>query len=336
VKKTIMTIMALALTASFAFAQDKPAASPAADQKTTATKASDDPIIVAAGDVTIRRSEFENAIKTLPAEYQQYATGPGKKQFAEDYLRMKMLAAKGMKDNLQNDPEVIQQLNLMRENLVANAELQKMEKAVQLSDDDLKKVYDANKKDYEQVKARHILIAFKGSPAAQAGKKELTEDEAKAKAEELKKKIQSGASFEELAKTESDDKGSGARGGDLGPFGRGQMVEEFEKAAFEAKPGEIIGPVRTQFGYHLIKVDSHDTTPFENVKATLEKRERQRKLQETLDAMKKSANPTFNEAYFTPPAPKMEAPPTPAPETKPAGEAKKPATPATKKSDKKQ
>lgn len=332
-KKTTIMIMALALSAAMAVAQEKPAATPAAGQTTTAAKASDDPIIVAAGDVAIRRSEFENAIKTLPAEYQQFAQGPGKKQFAEDYLRMKMLAAQGMKDNLQNDPEVIQQLNLMRENLVANAQLQKMEKGIQLTDADLQKIYEANKKEHEQVKARHILIAFKGSPAAQAGKKELTEDEAKAKAEDLKKKVQAGAPFDDLAKTESDDKGSAARGGDLGPFSRGQMVEEFEKAAFDAKPGDVIGPVRTQFGYHLIKVDSHETTPFDKVKDTLQKRERQRRLQETLETMKKNANPTFNEAYFAPPAPKMEA--APAPAAPAPAEAKKPA-PATKKSDKKQ
>jgi peptidyl-prolyl cis-trans isomerase C len=334
VKKTTIMIMALVLSAAIAGAQDKPAAKPAASQAAPAAKpaASDDPIIVAAGDVSIRRSEFENAVKTLPAEYQQFAQGPGKKQFAEDYLRMKMLAAQGFKDNLQNDAEVQQQLNLMRENLVANAELQKMEKSIQLSDADLQKIYDANKKDYEQVKARHILIAFKGSPAAQAGKPELTEEQAKAKAEELKKKIQAGTAFDEVAKAESDDKGSAVRGGDLGGFSRGQMVEEFEKAAFDAKPSEIVGPVRTQYGYHLIKVDSHEMTPFAQVKDTLEKKERQRRLQESLDAMKKNANPTFNEAYFAPPVAKMDAAPAPPAQAKPAADTKKPA-PATKKNE---
>ena len=311
-KKTITLIMGLALSVAFAVAQDKPAATTAAPQPATASKAGDDPIIIAAGDVTIRKSEFENALKTLPAEYQQFASGPGKKQFAEDYLRMKMLAAQGMKDNLLNDPDVVQQLNLMRENLVANAELQKMEKAITISDADLQKLYDANKKDYEQVKARHILIAFKGSPAADPKKPELTEEQAKAKAEELKKKIEGGAKFEDLAKAESDDKGSGARGGDLGAFSRGQMVEEFEKAAFDAKIGDVVGPVRTQYGYHLIQVQSHETTPLSAVKDQLEKKERQTRMQATLDAMKKNANATFNDAYFAPPPQpvQMEATPT--------------------------
>ena len=323
-----MMFTLVALCAMGVFAQDKPAATPATN----------DPIVVAAGDVTIRQSDFENALKTLPAEYQNFAKGPGKKQFAEDYLRMKMLAAQGFKENLQNDPEVTLQLSLMRENLVANAELQKMEKNIQLSDADLQKLYETNKNEYEQVKASHILIAFKGSPAAQPGKKELTEDEAKAKAEDIKKKLGAGAKFGELAKTESDDKGSGSRGGELGTFGRGQMVEEFQKAAFAAKNGEIVGPVRTQYGYHLIKVDSHETTPFAQVKDALEKTERQRRLKDSLETMKKNANPTFNEAYFAvppPAAPAMDAAPE-APAAKPAAEAKKPARkPMQKKTDEK-
>ena len=297
-KKTITTMIALALIATIGFAQDKTQSKPAAS--TT------DPIVIAAGDLTVRQSEFEGALKTLPEQYQQYAMGPGKKQFAEDYLRMKMLAAAGMKNGLDKDPEVISQLNLMRENLVANAQLQKIESDIKLTDEELKKKYDETKGQYEQVKARHILIAFKGSPAAQAGKPELTEEQAKAKAEEIRAKLVAGAKFEELAKTESDDTGSGANGGDLGEFNRGQMVPEFEKAAFETKVGELTPVVRTQFGYHIIKVEGHGSTPFEQVKPFLEKNERQAKLQAALEKMKTDAKPTYNEAYFTPPAPPAE------------------------------
>jgi peptidyl-prolyl cis-trans isomerase C len=300
VKKTISTVIALTLVAAVGFAQDKPAAQA-------------DPIVVAAGGVSIKQSEFEGALKTLPAEYQQYAMGPGKKQFAEDYLKMKMLAADGVKAGLDKDPELLKQLGLMRENLVAQAQLKKIEAGITVSDDDLKKAYDANANQYEQVKAKHILVAFKGSPAAQQGKPELTEEQAKAKAEDLRKQITGGASFEDLAKKESDDTGSGSNGGELGEFGRGQMVPEFEKAAFEAKPGDVTPVVRTQFGFHIIKVESHNHTPFEQVKATLEKQERQTRLQSTLDKMKADAKITFNDTYFAEPAP--PAPPADAPKS---------------------
>lgn len=320
-KKTITMIVVLALAAIPAVAQDKPAAQQKATP-VTAQQATTDPIVVAAGDITIRQSEFENALKTLPPEYQQFASGPGKKQFAEDYLRMKMLASEGAKNNLDKDPEVVRSLNLMKENLVANAQLNRLEKTITLTDADLQKVYEAKKKEFEQVNARHVLIAFKGSPAAQASKKELTEDEAKAKAEEVKTKLVAGAKWEDVAKADSDDVASGARGGELGSFGRGQMVEEFEKAAFDAKVGDVVGPVRTQFGYHVIKVDAHNAQPFAEVKANLERTERQKRLQGLLDEMKTKANATFNEAYFNPPPPPaaVEAPPTAA---KPADAKKK-------------
>jgi peptidyl-prolyl cis-trans isomerase C len=306
VKKTISTMIALMLVATIGVAQDKP---------TT------DPIIIAAGDVAVRQSEFEAALKTLPEQYQQYASGAGKKQFAEDYLRMKMLAAAGTKAGLDKDPEVLAQLALMRENLVANAQLQSIEKGITITDEDLKKQYDAKKGEYEQVKARHILIAFKGSPAAQPGKPELTEEQAKAKADELRKQIVAGAKFEELAQKESDDVGSGSQGGDLGEFNRGQMVPEFEKAAFEAKVGEMTPVVRTQFGYHIIKVDAHGSTPFDQVKPTLEKTERQTRVQAALDKMKNDAKPTFNDTYFG--APAAPAAPEATPVAQPAVEPKK-------------
>lgn len=319
-KKALITVSALALALA-ALAQDKPAAATTATTvpAAAATTTNPDPVIITAGAVAIHKSDFETAVKSLPAEYQSYAMGPGKKQFADDFLRMKLLATEGMKAGLDKSPDVVKQLDLLRENLVAQEELKKIDSSINVGDADLKKAYDANKKDYEQVKARHILIAFKGSPAAQKGKKELTEAEAKAKAELLRNEIIAGKSkFEDVAKKESDDTESGKNGGDLGSFARGQMVPEFEQAAFAAKVGDITPVVKTQFGYHVIKVEEHSQTPFEQVKPTLEKSLKQKMLHDTLDAMKDSAKPVYDEAYFTPPAPpKAPTPPAaPKPEKK--------------------
>ena len=97
-KKT-MFFLAVALCGTMAFAQDKPAAKPAPSN--TATVATGDPVIISAGDITIKQSEFEGALKTLPAEYQQYATGPGKRQFGEDYLRVYV---RQLRQKLEPDP----------------------------------------------------------------------------------------------------------------------------------------------------------------------------------------------------------------------------------------
>jgi peptidyl-prolyl cis-trans isomerase C len=308
--------MALALAGTAAFAQDKPApapaqkpAAPAAATTTTAAAVETDPVIISAGTVIVKKSDFEAAVKTLPAEYQSFAMGAGKKQFAEDFLRMKLLAAEGMKQGLDKSPEVQRQLDLMRENLVATEELHKIEGNIAISDADLKKAYEEVKKDNEQVKARHILIAPKDSPAALKDKKSLTDAEAKAKAEDLRKKIVAGTvKFEDAAKKESDDVESGKQGGDLGSFSKGQMVPAFEQAAFAAKTGEVAPVVKTEFGYHIIQVQEHGFRTFEELKPTLERNTKQKKLREALDAIKDAAKPTFNEAYFAPAAPPAAPP----------------------------
>ena len=325
-KKTTILI-ALVLAAPAVFAQNKPVPATPVPAATAAPAQDSDPVVISASGITVRKSEFEAALKTLPAEYQSFAQGPGKKQFADDYLRMRLLASEGTKAGLQNDPEVVNQLNLMRENLVATAQLKKIDSGITITDAEVQKAYTDGAKDYEQVKARHILIAPKGSPAAQAGKKELSDAEAKAKAEDLRKQIIAGASFDELAKKESDDAGSGARGGDLGSFGHGQMVPEFEQVAFTSKVGEIPPVVKTQFGYHIIKVEAHDATPLAQVRPTIEKNLKQTKLHAALDAIKDSAHPIYDEKYFAPPpAPAAEAPAA----APPKSEAKKDA-PAVKK-----
>lgn len=95
----------------------------------------------------------------------------------------------------------------------------------------------------EVVKASHILIQFNNN-----------EDSAKAEAAKIMAKAKGGESFSTLAIQYSQDPGSAQRGGDLGYFGKGMMVKEFEEASFAAAPGSIVGPIRTDFGYHIIKV----------------------------------------------------------------------------------
>lgn len=262
------------------------------------TDAPADPVIMTAGELSIRQSEFEAAMRSLPPQYQEYALGPGKRQFAQDYLSMRLLAHAGKKEGLDRDPAVVAQLDMMLNNLLASTMLQRIEESVQLSDAELLALYEEQKGTFETAKARHVLVAFAGSPAAQPGKPELTEEQARTKAEELRARIVAGESFEDLAKAESDDTGSGERGGDLGEFGRGQMVGEFEQAAFTTEIGQISGVFRTQFGFHFVRVDSRGTTPFEQVKEQLATAERRKKVQSEVESVRSATNPTFNPAYF--------------------------------------
>jgi peptidyl-prolyl cis-trans isomerase D len=134
---------------------------------------------------------------------------------------------------------------------------------------EVRRVYDENPAEYarpEQVQARHILVRTTAERDAAA---------AEALAVELKGRLDAGEDFATLARQFSDDPGSKERGGDLGFFGRGEMVAPFEAAAFAAEPGQLIGPVKSDFGVHLIQVEGKQAggqQPFEEVAEAIRKR----------------------------------------------------------------
>jgi peptidyl-prolyl cis-trans isomerase D len=142
-------------------------------------------------------------------------------------------------------------------------------KAVQPTDADLQALYQQQLDKYKQDEtrtARHILIAVNGNdPKADAA--------AKAKAEDILKQIKAGGDFAKLATQYSDDKGSGKQGGELGDVPRGEMVKPFQDALFGmTKPDETVGPIRTQFGYHIIqleKINAGQVKSFAEVKPQL-------------------------------------------------------------------
>ncbi|HRC86144.1 MAG TPA: SurA N-terminal domain-containing protein, partial [Thermoanaerobaculia bacterium] len=139
----------------------------------------------------------------------------------------------------------------------------KLRASLEVPDSDLTAYYGAHKDEFtqqEQVRARHILLKVDDNRTDAAAQQQMAA---------LRKRIEGGEDFAAVAKEASEDPGSKDRGGDLGFFGRGQMVPEFEQAAFGGQPGKLIGPVKTSFGYHLIEVLGRregGLRPFEEVK----------------------------------------------------------------------
>ena len=143
---------------------------------------------------------------------------------------------------------------------------------VEPSEQDIQAYYNQHKAEYQvpqTTKVRHLLV--KTPPPGPDGKVDpKTDAEAKAKAEDFLKQAKGGANFGELAKKYSDDKGTGDGTIEVTPTA--QLVPEFKQAALAAKPGDTVGPVKTMFGYHIIKIDSSDparTRPLEEVKAQI-------------------------------------------------------------------
>ena len=144
----------------------------------------------------------------------------------------------------------------------------KLRQNVQISDDDLKAKYQREIQQYEvpnRVHAEHILFMTVGKPDAEV-------DEIKKKAEDVLKQFKKGAKFEDLAKKDSEDPGTKDKGGDLGWIVQGQTVPEFEKVAFSLPPGSLSDLVKTQYGFHIIKVlakETAHTKPFDEVKDSI-------------------------------------------------------------------
>lgn len=153
-------------------------------------------------------------------------------------------------------------------NLLIQAYQNKFNEETKVSESEMEKYYEENKDSYkvDEVEASHILIKTTdddGNAMSDADKKK-----AKAKAEKILKEVKNGGDFAELAKKYSEDPGSAENGGSLGTFGKGQMVEPFEEAAFSMEPGEISDLVETDYGYHIIKVTDkiNETTSYEEAK----------------------------------------------------------------------
>jgi peptidyl-prolyl cis-trans isomerase C len=217
-----------------------------------------DPVVAKVNGAEIRQSDLTIAEEDVGSSLQQQQmTTDAKRDYLINYVSDVMLVAKAAEAKKVGDGgEFKQRLAFARNKLLMESLLQSEAKAA-VSDAALRKVYDDAKQQMsndQEVHARHILVA--------------SEDEAKAILVDLKK----GGDFAELAKQKSKDPGS-ADGGDLGYFSKDQMVPEFAETAFKLEPGQLSEPVKTQFGWHIIKVEDKRNKPvpeFDQVKGQIE------------------------------------------------------------------
>lgn len=218
-----------------------------------------DPVVAKVNGMEIRESDLTMAEEDVGQNPQtQQLTGDAKRDYLVSYVADVMLVAKAAEGKKVGDQkEFKSRLAFIRNKLLMETLLQQEGKAA-LTDAAMKKVYDDAVKQMgaeQEVRARHILVP--------------TEDEAKAVLAEIKK----GTDFAELAKQKSKDPGAAAEGGDLGYFGKEQMVPEFAETAFKMDKGQMSDPVKTQFGWHIIKVEDKRTKPvpeFTQVKEQVE------------------------------------------------------------------
>jgi peptidyl-prolyl cis-trans isomerase C len=200
--------------------------------------------------------DFRREVERLPPRSRAQLTTPDRKrQFVDNYILNELLAEQGEKKGYDKDPDIVRQIEDLRERLIVQRVMRDYQEAPILTDEDVRAYYDANQRLFSgaQIHAAHILV--KDEALAKSLREQVVADPSK---------------FEELAKTNSVDTATAARGGDLGFFGQGRMVAEFERAAFNLEnPGDLSEVVQTPFGFHIIKLlerKDGPAKPFEEVK----------------------------------------------------------------------
>jgi parvulin-like peptidyl-prolyl isomerase len=257
-------------------------------------------VVVSVGTEKLTRAQFEQILAALAENGRAAATPAAKRQVADQLGEIMAYAQEARKRKLDQAPGVQQMMKIQTDQSLANALAKQVSNELKIDDASLHAYYDAHKSEYEQAKASHILIRFKGSRVPlKANQKDLSEEEALAKAQDIHKQLLAGGDFAAVAKAESDDSGAATNGGSLGPaFPRGKMVPQFDQAVFSLPVGQISEPVKSPFGYHIIKVEERTSKSFEEARADIEKKVRPQLTREAMDKLSKQTPVTLDDSYF--------------------------------------
>ena len=224
----------------------------------------------------LAEDELGRDLGDLPPEVKRRA-------LAEYLIDNTLFAEAAEAQKLGETPAFQNQLNYLKERLLRQEYFEKTLKSA-VSENEAKEIYKeriGSLKPEEEVSARHILV------------------DSEEKAKELRAKIVAGADFAEVAKESSSDRGTKDQGGSLRYFGQGQMVPEFDTAVFKMKKGEISEPVKTNFGWHIIKLDDRrrkEPPSFEAVKDTIMNSLAMRKVQEKAAELRQKATLDYVDA----------------------------------------
>lgn len=267
--------------------------------------AGDEEIVARIGDRKITLSDFNRLIGYDAEKKKIFEQNPQvKASFLKNVVQGMVISGIARRDGFDKRAEVKEQVEILVNAFLASEYIKKeVIGKIDVTEADIKSYYDTHKDEFrspEMVRARHILIRVdKG--ASEEGKKK-----ARARTEEILKRLSAGEDFAKLASELSEDAASKTKGGDLGFFQRGKMVPEFEKVAFSLKPGEVSTIVETQFGFHIIKVEERKESalePYDKVKDKVKEKifaeVRKARIEEFIDKAMKDARAELNVESLT-------------------------------------
>lgn len=235
-----LALALLALPAGHALAQETAPATSAPAAAAPAPAPSSDTVVATVNGTPVTEADLEIALGELDQQFQRLPQDQRRAAALSAIIEIRVLAAKAVADKLDADPEFQRRLEFLRQRALHSAVIDQ-EIAAKITDADVRARYDkeiAATPPENEVHARHILV------------------KTKEEAEAIIKELEGGADFQKLANEHTSDPSGKTTGGDLGYFGKGQMVPEFETAAFALDVGAFTKqPVQSQFGWHIILVE---------------------------------------------------------------------------------
>ena len=261
-----------------------------------------DTVVAEIGGKKYTAAEVDKLIAGMPEQFQP-AIRSNPQNLAQIFV-FRELERTAMEEKLDQQSPYKEQLAWMRTQYLANMEAQNYRHTkIKVSEEEEQKYYrDHTADQFRQAKVRVIYLAFR-PPSAQTdeAKKQPTEAEAKAKAEDLRKQLQGGGDFGALAKANSDDKASAEKGGDYGLITHNSASDALKKTVFSLKAGEISEPVRQPTGFYLVRVDEFITEPFDQVQGVIDEQVRNEKFSEwNKEMQKRYVVKVENQNYFLP------------------------------------
>lgn len=229
------------------------------------------PVLVKVGNAAITQDDFIKEVTRIPEwAREQFSGKEGKDKFLEELIKRELVYQDAKKMKLDKDPEYVEKIKEFEKmNLISLILKKEVEEKAKVADAEVKEFFDKNADKFTvgtTVRASHILV------------------DNEEQAQKIRERIKKGDNFAKLAQALSKDKGSATKGGDIGYFGSGQMVPEFERAVMALKVGEVSEPVKTRFGYHIIQltdVKKGEVASFEQSKEAIKRQllaEKQRGL----------------------------------------------------------
>jgi parvulin-like peptidyl-prolyl isomerase len=271
----------------------------------SSTVTDDSKVVISFGEEKITAGEVSRMLESMPPQFRPYYSGPGRRQLADFIINNRLQAEEAERRGVEKREDVQVKIRIARESILAAAAREELEREIVLTDGALQKYLDEHVSQYEEARARRIVIRSKSSlpfDPAKPADAFPSDEEARIKADGIHKKLVEGADFEELAAKFSNDPMTSGRGGEMGFIRRGDqkqlVVPPLENEIFSIKIGSISDVMKTALGYEIIKVEERRVPKLGDIREEIETAYRKEKGEDWLKEKRGHYTIQIDEAFF--------------------------------------